>query len=80
MTVTIVLALATLGGTTEIGSFPFFVTLPKVAEASTIVIVLCHCHQHFRLKIIANVQEPLRDFNNVFSIQKPTFELLTVII
>jgi hypothetical protein len=33
----IVLALSTLGGTAEIGSFPFFVMQPKVAKASTIV-------------------------------------------
>jgi hypothetical protein len=32
----LVLALDTLGGTTEIGSFLFVVTLPKVAKASTV--------------------------------------------
>ncbi len=35
MTVTTVLALATLGDTTQIGLFLFFVVLPKVAKAST---------------------------------------------
>jgi hypothetical protein len=46
--VTIVLALATLGGTTEIGSFLFFVTLLKVARAST---VMCHCHWHYQANL-----------------------------
>ncbi len=36
---TLVLALDTLGGTTEIGSFLFVVTLPKVAKASTVVTI-----------------------------------------
>ncbi len=36
---TLVLALATLGGATEIGSFLFLVAMPKVAKASTVVIV-----------------------------------------
>jgi hypothetical protein len=44
----------------EIGSFLFLVVLPKVANASTIVTVACHCHQHFCLKIIANVHKPLQ--------------------
>jgi hypothetical protein len=35
MQVTIALALSTLGGTAEIGSFPFFIMQPKVAKAST---------------------------------------------
>ena len=39
MTVVVVLALATLGGATEIGSSLFFVKPPKVAKASTIVTV-----------------------------------------
>ena len=38
--VTLVLALATLSGAIEIGSFLFYVVLPKVAEAST---VICRC-------------------------------------
>jgi len=40
MTVTIVLALATLGGMTWIGSFQFYVALPKVTVAVTGLIVL----------------------------------------
>jgi hypothetical protein len=36
---TFVLALATLSGMTEIGSFLFIVALPKVAKASTVVTV-----------------------------------------
>ncbi len=36
----ILLALATLGGSTQIGSFLFFVAPPKVAKASTAVAVL----------------------------------------
>ena len=36
---TLVLALATLGNTTEIGSFLFVVMPPKVAKASTVVTV-----------------------------------------
>ncbi len=32
---------------------PICVALPKVAEASTIVIVACHCHQHL-IKHTAN--------------------------
>jgi hypothetical protein len=45
VTVTTVLALATLGGTTQIESFLFFVMLPKVAKASSdvAVAVACHC-------------------------------------
>ncbi len=37
---TFVLALATLGITTEIGSFLFVVAPPKVAKASTVVTVM----------------------------------------
>ncbi len=37
MTVTIVLALATLGNATQIGLFLLLVVLPKVAKASTVV-------------------------------------------
>ncbi len=37
MTVTTELALTTLGNMTQIGSFLFFVALPKVAKASTSV-------------------------------------------
>jgi len=40
----IVLALATLDGATQIGSFLFFVTPPKVAKAST---VTCHHRHHY---------------------------------
>jgi hypothetical protein len=36
----LVLALATLGSTTEIGSFLFVVMPPKVAKASTVVTVM----------------------------------------
>jgi hypothetical protein len=36
---TLVLALATLGGMTQIGSFLFIVMLPKMAKASTVVTV-----------------------------------------
>jgi hypothetical protein len=39
-----------LGGVTEIGSFLFFVAPPKVAKASTILSVMCHCCKHFCLK------------------------------
>ncbi len=42
-----VLALASLGGATGKGSFQFFVTSSKVAEASTIT---CHCHWCYRAK------------------------------
>ncbi len=48
--------LATLGGVTEIGSFLFFVTPPKVIKESTKATVTFHCHQHFCLKIITNVK------------------------
>jgi hypothetical protein len=40
VTVTTVLALATLGDTTQIGLFLFFVAPPKVAKASTSVSLL----------------------------------------
>jgi hypothetical protein len=43
-TVTIIFALATLGATTEVGSFLFYVALPKAAKARTVVTVVCHCH------------------------------------
>ncbi len=46
--VTLVLALATLSGAIEIGSFLFYVALPKVAEASVVVTVACGCHRQFR--------------------------------
>jgi hypothetical protein len=38
---TLVLALAALSGAIEIGSFLFYVALPKVAEASVVVTVAC---------------------------------------
>ncbi len=41
---TLVLVLATLGGTSEMGSFLFYVALPTVAKASIAVTVVCHCH------------------------------------
>jgi hypothetical protein len=51
MTVTTVLALATLGDATQIALFLFFVMPPKVAKASTSVLLLdlyiglwCRCH------------------------------------
>ncbi len=37
---------------------PISVMPPKVDKASTIVTVTCRCHQHYRLKNIANVHEP----------------------
>jgi hypothetical protein len=37
------LALATLGDTTQIGLFLFLDTLPKVTKASTVMTVACHC-------------------------------------
>ncbi len=40
----IVLALATLGGATEIGSFPFLVVPPKVAKASTVMCLVYGVH------------------------------------
>jgi hypothetical protein len=46
-TVTTVLALATLGGVTQIGSFLFYVVPLKVAKASTVVTVTCCCRQRF---------------------------------
>jgi hypothetical protein len=39
VTVTTVLALATLGSATQIGSFLFYVMSPKVAKANTVVTV-----------------------------------------
>ncbi len=42
-----VLALATLGGATQIASFLFFVLQPKVTKASKIVTFVCHCRWHF---------------------------------
>ena len=36
-----------------------YVVMPKVAKASIRVTVACHCRQHYRLKYIANVHEPL---------------------
>jgi hypothetical protein len=62
---TLVLALATLGGTTEMGPFLFVVILPKVAKASTVVTVtwLWHdCHVSLSLMVsltnFANVNDP----------------------
>jgi hypothetical protein len=47
VTVTTVLALATLGSATQIGSFLYFVTLPMMAKASShmavAVAVVYHC-------------------------------------
>jgi hypothetical protein len=43
------LALATLGDATPIGLFIFSVPLPNVTKASTVVAVMCQCHQHFCL-------------------------------
>ncbi len=43
------LALASLGGATQIGLVLFCVTSPKVAKVSTVVIITCHCHLHFQL-------------------------------
>jgi hypothetical protein len=42
-TVTTVIALATLGGKTQIGSFLFYVVPPKMAKASKVVTVTCCC-------------------------------------
>ncbi len=50
---TLILALATLGDATV------SVVPPKLEKASTIVTVACRCRQHYRLKYIANVHEPL---------------------
>ncbi len=47
-TVTTVLALATLGGMTQIGSFLFYVVLPKMAKASKVVTVVCCCRWQIR--------------------------------
>jgi hypothetical protein len=38
---------------------PISVEPPKVAKASTIVTVMCHCRRPYRLKYIANGHEPL---------------------
>jgi hypothetical protein len=43
------LALATLGDVTEIGSFLFFVALPKVAKAGTVICCCCWCY-HAKLR------------------------------
>ncbi len=50
VTVTIVLALATLGGVTKNRNDPFRVALLKVAKASTIASVACRCHWHYHTK------------------------------
>ncbi len=44
----IVLALATLGSTTEVGSFLFLVAPPKVAKAST---DMCRCRWHYHANL-----------------------------
>ncbi len=44
----LVLALATLGGTTKDRNNPINVASPKVAKTGTIVTVVCHCRQWFR--------------------------------
>ncbi len=38
---------------------PWPIEAPKVAKASTIVAVACHCRWHYRLKFNANVNYPL---------------------
>ncbi len=38
---------------------PICIMPPKVAKASTIVTVECHCRRHFCLKNIANAYDPL---------------------
>ena len=64
----LVLSLATLGSTTEIGSFLFVVVLPKLAKASTVVTVtrlLRDCHASLSLTVLlinfANVNDHLSD-------------------
>ncbi len=47
-TVTIILAQTTLGSPTQIGSFLFFVALPKVDKAST---VTCCCRQRYHANL-----------------------------
>ncbi len=44
---TLVLALATLGRATKNTNNPICVASPKVAKASTVVTVVCHCRQRF---------------------------------
>jgi hypothetical protein len=46
-----VFALAILGGATRNRNNPICFTSPKVAKASTMVTVVCRCHQHFRLQM-----------------------------
>ncbi len=41
------LALATLGSMTRNRNNPICVASPKVAKASTMVTVACHCHRHY---------------------------------
>jgi len=60
-----VLVLATLGDTTQIGLFLFFVAALKVAKASTSVSLTdlyiglqCRCHQHYQANF-ANVKTNL---------------------
>ncbi len=62
----LVLALATLGGITEIASFLFVVTPPKVPNASTtvtVMLLLHYCHVSLSLTVsltnFANVNNPL---------------------
>jgi hypothetical protein len=52
------LALATLGNTTQIGLFLFLVTSPKVDKASTVRTVTCRCHRQFCFANFANVNDP----------------------
>ncbi len=46
-----VLALANLGDATRNRNNPICVMQPKVAKASTMVSVACHCHRHYRDKL-----------------------------
>ncbi len=62
----LVLALATLGGITDIASFLFVVTPPKVPNASTtvtVMLLLHDCHVSLSLTVsltnFANVNNPL---------------------
>jgi hypothetical protein len=52
------LALATLGNTTQIGLVLFLVASPKVAKASTVMTVMCRCRRWFCFANFTNVNDP----------------------
>jgi hypothetical protein len=66
MAVTIVLALATLGGKTKNRDYPISVAQPKVAEASTILTVACCCCR-FDHTNLCQWKDSLMEYETLFS-------------